>query len=195
MGQDVGIWAVIRSGALIKGAFMLLKNLHHKLVLQAPQFLRLPVSFIPFSIKKAALVFILQRIFKEALSDGDFDFLESRFLKVSVDDLQLSCFISLQQGKLLVQEHCDVCDVSFAAGLNDLILIAGRKEDPDSLFFQRRLRIEGDTELGLEVKNLIDSLDLDELPKIIRLALNDLALFVQKGIETPEITRECAATS
>ncbi len=173
---------------------MLLKNLHHKLVLQAPQFLRLPVSLIPFAIKKAAMVFILQRVFKEALEDGDFEFLEDRFLKVSVDDLQLSCFITLQQGQLLVKEQSGAFDVSFAASLNDLILIAGRKEDPDSLFFQRRLRIEGDTELGLEVKNLMDSLDLDELPKIIRLALNDLALFVQKGIQTPEMTSERAAT-
>ncbi|MBB6056063.1 putative lipid carrier protein YhbT [Tolumonas osonensis] len=173
---------------------MLLKNLHHKLVLQAPQLLRLPVSLIPFAAKKAAMVFILQRVFKEALEDGDFEFLEDRLLKVSVDDLQLSCFITLQQGQLLVQEQSDSFDVSFAAGLNDLILIAGRKEDPDSLFFQRRLRIEGDTELGLEVKNLIDSLDLDELPKIVRLALNDLALFVQKGIQTPEMTLERAAT-
>ena len=173
---------------------MLLKNLHHKLVMQMPQLLRLPVSLIPFSAKKSVMVFILQRIFKEALTDGDFDFLEERFLKVSVDDLQLSCFITLQQGQLRVLEQNDTCDVSFAAGLNDLILIAGRKEDPDSLFFQRRLRIEGDTELGLEVKNLIDSLDLDELPKIIRLALNDLALFVQKGIQIPEIVGERAAT-
>lgn len=173
---------------------MLLKNLHHKLVMQMPQLLRLPVSLIPFSAKKSVMVFILQRIFKEALTDGDFDFLEERFLKVSVDDLQLSCFITLQQGQLRVLEQNDTCNVSFAAGLNDLILIAGRKEDPDSLFFQRRLRIEGDTELGLEVKNLIDSLDLDELPKIIRLALNDLALFVQKGIQIPEIAGARAAT-
>jgi predicted lipid carrier protein YhbT len=172
---------------------MLFKKLHHKLVMQAPQWLRLPVSFLPFSIKKPALMFMLQRIFKEALADGDFDFLESRFLKVTVDELKLSCFITLQQGQLVVLEHSDVCDVSFAAGLNDLILIAGRKEDPDSLFFQRRLRIEGDTELGLEVKNLMDSLDLDELPKLVRLALNDLALFVQQGILPPEETTGTAS--
>jgi O2-independent ubiquinone biosynthesis accessory factor UbiT len=165
---------------------MLLKKLHHQLVMQVPQWLRLPVSVIPFAIKKPAMVFMLQRIFKEALIDGDFEFLEGRFLKVSVDELKLSCFITLQQGQLVVLERSDVCDVSFAAGLNDLILIAGRKEDPDSLFFQRRLRIEGDTELGLEVKNLMDSIDLDELPKVVRLALNDLALFVQNGILPPE---------
>ena len=52
---------------------MLLKNLHHKLVIQAPQWLRLPVALIPFAIKKPAMVFMLQRIFKEALADGDFD--------------------------------------------------------------------------------------------------------------------------
>jgi predicted lipid carrier protein YhbT len=33
-------------------------------------------------------------------------------------------------------------------------MIAARKQDPDTLFFQRRLVIEGDTELGLYVKNL-----------------------------------------
>ena len=162
---------------------MLLKNLHHKLVMQAPQWLRLPVALIPFAIKKPAMVFMLQRIFKEALADGDFEFLEGRFLKVSVDELKLSCFITLQQGQMMVLEQSDVCDVSFAAGLNDLILIAGRKEDPDSLFFQRRLRIEGDTELGLELKNLLDGLDLDSLPGLVKLALADLATFVQDGLQ------------
>lgn len=46
------MFAVIRCPALVKGAFMLLKNLHHKLVMQMPQLLRLPVSLIPFSAKK-----------------------------------------------------------------------------------------------------------------------------------------------
>jgi predicted lipid carrier protein YhbT len=40
----------------------------------------------------------------------------------------------------------------------------------------------------------MDSLDLDELPKIIRLALNDLALFVQQGIQAPESAGTRAAT-
>ena len=74
-------------------------------------------------------------------------------------------------------------DVSFEAQLNDLILIAGRKEDPDSLFFQRRLRIEGDTELGLEVKNLMDSIDLDVLPGLLKHGLTELASFIQRGLQ------------
>ena len=65
-------------------------------------------------------------------------------------------------------------DVSFSGNLNDLVLIAGRKEDPDTLFFQRRLSIEGDTELGLEVKNLMDSVDLDLLPTPLKTLLNQI---------------------
>ncbi|HBI80195.1 MAG TPA: sterol-binding protein, partial [Marinobacter adhaerens] len=37
--------------------------------------------------------------------------------------------------------------------------LAERRQDPDQLFFQRRLVIEGDTELGLSLKNLLDSIE------------------------------------
>lgn len=41
--------------------------------------------------------------------------------------------------------------------------LARRQEDPDTLFFNRRLSMEGDTELGLVVKNAIDALELPVL--------------------------------
>jgi predicted lipid carrier protein YhbT len=41
--------------------------------------------------------------------------------------------------------------------------LAQRQEDPDTLFFNRRLSMEGDTELGLVVKNAIDALELPVL--------------------------------
>ena len=99
-----------------------------------------------------------------------------------VSDLQQQLHISYDDGALLLAESIAEPDVTFSASLNDLVLIAGRKEDPDSLFFQRRLKIEGNTELGLEVKNLIDSLDLESLPALMQHALNDLAGFVHKGL-------------
>ncbi len=64
-----------------------------------------------------------------------------------------------------------------------MVLIAARKEDPDTLFFQRRLRIEGDTELGLEVKNLMDSIDLELLPAPVKFVLQQSADFIQKGMQ------------
>nr|VFJ60341.1 MAG: SCP-2 sterol transfer family protein [Candidatus Kentron sp. DK] len=52
-------------------------------------------------------------------------------------------------------------DVCIRGALVDFLLLATRAEDPDSLFFARRLSIEGDTEIGLHVKNLMDSFDMD----------------------------------
>jgi predicted lipid carrier protein YhbT len=40
------------------------------------------------------------------------------------------------------------------------VRLAKRQEDPDTLFFNRRLSMEGDTELGLIVKNALDALEL-----------------------------------
>jgi predicted lipid carrier protein YhbT len=87
----------------------------------------------------------------QALADGDLEFLESRWLKIEVRDLALHWFMTVENGKLVVSQHAEA-DVSFSGDANDLILIAARKQDPDTLFFQRRLQIEGDTELGLYVK-------------------------------------------
>ena len=42
---------------------------------------------------------------------------------------------------------------------HDFALLAARKEDPDTLFFSRRLVMEGDTELGLLVKNTLDAIE------------------------------------
>jgi predicted lipid carrier protein YhbT len=50
-------------------------------------------------------------------------------------------------------------DVTVRASLRDYLALALRREDPDTLFFSRRLVLEGDTELGLALKNSIDALD------------------------------------
>ncbi len=138
---------------------------------------------MPQSLQKKALLDGLNLVFKEALEDGDFEFLQDKWLKVAIKDLDLAWYISYQDENLLLAEKPVQEDVSFSGNLNDLVLIAGRKEDPDTLFFQRRLSIEGDTELGLEVKNLMDSVDLEQLPKTMQVALNQLADFVHKGVQ------------
>lgn len=49
-------------------------------------------------------------------------------------------------------------DVTMRASLTDYVALALRREDPDTLFFTRRLVLEGDTALGLEIKNALDAL-------------------------------------
>jgi predicted lipid carrier protein YhbT len=54
-------------------------------------------------------------------------------------------------------------DLTISASVHDLMALALRQEDSDSLFFDRRLVLEGDTELGLLVKNTFDSVDFAAL--------------------------------
>ena len=51
-------------------------------------------------------------------------------------------------------------DLTISAPMSSLARIATRQDDPDTLFFHRRLQVTGDTELGLVVKNLLDSVEL-----------------------------------
>ncbi|MDB1123106.1 ubiquinone anaerobic biosynthesis accessory factor UbiT [Vibrio algarum] len=162
----------------------MLNKLRTQLVQNAAQILRSPVQLLPKPLQDKMLFEGLKQVFHEALEDGDFEFLQDKWLKITILDLNLQWFISYENDELIIAKNSISEDVSFAGNLNDLVLIAGRKEDPDTLFFQRRLRIEGDTELGLEVKNLMDSVDLDALPRPLQILINELADFVYKGMRS-----------
>ncbi len=152
-----------------------------KLIKVMPRVLQPSLRFVPFSAQKSVLIPALHSIFSEAITDGDFEFLQNKWLKVSIIDLQLNWWISFDQDQLIMASPKDNIteDVSFSANGDDLVLIAGRKQDPDTLFFQRRLKIEGDTELGLEVKNLIDAIDIEQLPSSIHDLVDFSANFLQ----------------
>ena len=58
-------------------------------------------------------------------------------------------------------------DLSFRANLSAFLQMIARQEDPDTLFFNRELSIEGDTELGLVVKNMLDAVEWPQLPRLL----------------------------
>jgi len=57
-------------------------------------------------------------------------------------------------------------DLAFRANLSAFLQLLARQEDPDTLFFNRELSIEGDTELGLVVKNMLDAVEWPKLPRL-----------------------------
>jgi predicted lipid carrier protein YhbT len=60
----------------------------------------------------------------------------------------------------------DTPDLHFAANLSAFLQLMARQEDPDTLFFNRELSIEGDTELGLVMKNMLDAVEWPKMPKM-----------------------------
>lgn len=172
----------------------MLKKIRQQIIQQGPKLMRLPLKVTSFIIERQILEQLLSWQFQQALNDGELDFLHNKWLKVEVLDVQLVWYISLQAGKIIVSKD-QQADVSFCSGANDLVLIAARKEDPDTLFFQRRLHIEGDTELGLYVKNLLGAFELETMPAILRFGLlqfADLIKLVQnENIDYKERALSC----
>jgi len=91
--------------------------------------------------------------------DADFSFLEGRTVRIFVEDLGACATLRFTNGHFRAAPSQGEADVSFRAAAADYLKLLQRSEDPDTLFFQRKLRIEGDTELGLTLKNLLDSIE------------------------------------
>ncbi|EFJ8811005.1 ubiquinone anaerobic biosynthesis accessory factor UbiT [Escherichia coli] len=167
----------------------MLDKLRSRIVHLEPSLLSVPVKLTPFALKRQVLEQVLSWQFRQALDDGELEFLEGRWLSIHVRDIDLQWFTSVVNGKLVVSQNAQA-DVSFSADASDLLMIAARKQDPDTLFFQRRLVIEGDTELGLYVKNLMDAIELEQMPKALRMMLLQLADFVEAGMKTAPETKQ-----
>ncbi|UNG19649.1 ubiquinone anaerobic biosynthesis accessory factor UbiT [Stutzerimonas zhaodongensis] len=117
----------------------------------------------PFALQRIALERSLNQLFAEPLAEDAFEALEGHWMRLEVVDLKLAWCLSCDRQKLRIAEQAPV-QVTIRGNWREFLLLASRQEDPDTLFFRRRLVIEGDTELGLAIKNLIDSLDPDLLP-------------------------------
>ncbi|EPY7076703.1 TPA: SCP2 domain-containing protein [Klebsiella pneumoniae] len=163
----------------------MLDKLRSRLVHFGPSLMSVPVKLAPFALKRQVLEQVLSWQFRQALAEGELEFLEGRWLSIHVRDIGLLWYTSVVDGRLVVSQQADA-DVSFSADASDLLMIAARKQDPDTVFFQRRLVIEGDTELGLYVKNLMDAIELEQMPKALRVMLLQLADFVEAGLKSPQ---------
>ena len=118
---------------------------------------------VPFGVQRLVLQQALNRCFAEPLRDGEFELLRGRWMCLHVADLGLRWYMTLARDGLRIARQAEA-QVTIRGNWREFLLLASRQEDPDTLFFRRRLVIEGDTELGLALKNLIDSLDPDVLP-------------------------------
>lgn len=167
----------------------MLDKLRSRLVHAGPSLMSVPVKLTPFALKRQVLEQVLSWQFRQALADGELEFLEGRWLNIHVRDIDLKWYTTVENEKLIVSQQADA-DVSFSADASDLLMIAARKQDPDTLFFQRRLVIEGDTELGLYVKNLMDAIELEQMPKALRVMLLQLADFVEAGMKNSPETKQ-----
>jgi predicted lipid carrier protein YhbT len=157
-------------------------------MLPIPEFFRpivkklvgIPGRFVPYSVQKPVLSMALNEAFREPLRHGELGFLEGAKIRIKVKDLCVDWLIRVGADQLIPVDRKLEDDVCISGESLDFVLLATRQADPDTLFFQRRIRIEGDTELGLGVKNTMDSMDWDDLPKALHKLLQGVGVIIEK---------------
>lgn len=134
------------------------------------------VARLPDALPSLAFCLAANRLLWPELSALDWQPLAGRRYAVCVKDLGLTLRFTVSERGFTPEGG--KADLTITATARDFLLLMGRREDPDTLFFSRRLVSEGDTELGLVVKNLLDALEpeaaLQRLPAPLALAIRRL---------------------
>lgn len=145
----------------------------------------LPGRWVPYTAQKPFLAILLNEALRAPLHHDELAFLGDSVVQIAVDDLNLDWRLQLDGQRLRPVSRAIPVDVSISGNGADFARLALRLVDPDTLFFQRRIRIEGDTEAGLGIKNTLDALDWEDLPTALRVLLENVARVARRVVTFP----------
>ncbi|MHB8353903.1 MAG: ubiquinone anaerobic biosynthesis accessory factor UbiT [Burkholderiales bacterium] len=152
-------------------------------LLPSPQALGHGLRLIPPEWQGRILTKLMNRMVVSALPSETLVFLEQRRLAIEVEDLGLRWVFMGTGSRLQALPVGTTAEATIRGKVLDLLLLASQLEDADTLFFQRRLTMTGDTALGLETRNVLDQLPWERLTPGLRIALNRLARVAQAAHE------------
>ena len=118
------------------------------------------LSNLPAYPGSLLLVSALNLVLAKQLPADVRQLLLNKKLRIHVRDARLTFDFAWTGQRFAACPKQQATDLTLSASAHDFLRLAQRQEDPDTLFFSRRLSIEGDTELGLVVKNALDALEL-----------------------------------
>lgn len=151
-----------------------------KVVEQLPAMTKAFLRFTPAALIATSMSAAMNQILRSELRSGAFAFLQGRWVRVQVTDLDFNFYVSVTgddaRPRLQVSIDEQPAAVTMRGEMSALLLLIANKVDPDTLFFRRKLLIVGDTELGLQIKNLLDTIELKErLPGFLYLLSDQVA--------------------
>jgi predicted lipid carrier protein YhbT len=114
---------------------------------------------IPSPIASAPLLLILEIARRTKYLQAP-ESLYGKVFQIEVEDLGLSMCFQCDSGRfkpLGLNAKTQACDLKLSAKAMDFLRLSFALDDADSLFFQRRLRMQGNTELGVAVKYWLDA--------------------------------------
>jgi predicted lipid carrier protein YhbT len=120
----------------------------------------LPLKLVPGRLHAEAVARGFNRVLEHEPGAARLAGLNDKTIRLAVIDAGIELYLRIRDGKVTAARG-PYSDVSIRGRAADFLQLASRQEDPDTLFFQRRLSLEGDTDTGLHLKNFLDNLELD----------------------------------
>ena len=125
-----------------------------------PHPLLLPLRLIPNAVHTELFTRVFNHLLRGQPLAARLPEIDGKSVCIHIRDAATELHFRIEQGRLRPATP-GRADVRISGKVEDYWQLATRREDPDTLFFSRRLCIEGDTATGVHVKNLLDALDYD----------------------------------
>ena len=123
-----------------------------------PAALRRLIGILPTEPPSFALAALLNRLLLPRLDASARAALSSQKVEIFVSDFGVRVRLVLQDDGFSVAERGGPARLRIAAPVQTYWRLVAGEEDADTLFFERALVMEGDTEYGLLLKNTLDAI-------------------------------------
>ena len=120
--------------------------------------LRARVARLPVAPPSFVLARLLDRTLLARLPADARAALAGRSVELQLSDFGLRVRLQLQPGGFVPAADVGAAELRIVATAAGFLRLARGRDDPDRLFFERALVMEGDTELGLVLKNTLDAI-------------------------------------
>ena len=120
--------------------------------------LRAIVERLPVQPPSFVLARVLDRMLLPKLPADARAALGNRTVEVAISDLGLRVRLQLASGGFRVAPTRSETALRIVAPLESYLRLLRGEDDADRLFFERALVMEGDTEMGLVLKNTLDAI-------------------------------------
>lgn len=125
---------------------------------QAAERLRRIVERLPVQPPSFVLARVLDRMLLPRLPADARAALGNRTVEISISDLGLRVRLQLAPGGFRVAPSGSETALRIVAPASSYLRLLRGQDDADRLFFERLLVMEGDTEMGLVLKNTLDAI-------------------------------------
>ena len=120
--------------------------------------LRQVVARLPIEPPSFVLARVLDRVLLPRLAHDTRQALQGRTVELVISDLGIRVRLQLDYAGFRVASSRGEAELRILAPANSYIRLMRGEDDADRLFFERALVMEGDTELGLILKNALDAI-------------------------------------